>query len=175
MIVVIIGVSGSGKTVVGKALSALTGWSFLDADDYHSEANIAKMSRGEPLDDGDRAAWLSTLSGVIKAQIEKREETIFACSALKKSYRLQLSQSGPQAVRFVYLKVSPKLLQARLEHRQNHFMKASMLHGQLNDLEEPKADAALIVNVQTETSPENIAVYIQNKLSAQRLSGKRGL
>jgi gluconokinase len=167
MIVVLIGVSGSGKTIVGKTLGALTGWSFLDADDYHSDANIAKMSRGEPLDDGDRVAWLSTLSGVIKTQIEKGEETILACSALKESYRLQLAQADPQAVHFVYLKVSPKLLQARLKQRQNHFMKTSMLHSQLKDLEEPKADEALIVEIQTEISPEIIAVYIQNKLSAE--------
>jgi gluconokinase len=164
MIVVLIGVSGSGKTSVGKALSALTGWSFLDADDYHSKANIAKMSRGEPLNDGDRASWLNTLSTVIKERIEKSEKTILACSALKKSYRLQLSQADPQAVRFIYLKVSPKLLQARLEQRQNHFMKTSMLQSQLNDLEEPKANAAFIVKIQTETSPEVIAIYIQNKL-----------
>jgi gluconokinase len=155
MIVVLIGVSGSGKTSVGKALSALTGWSFLDADDYHSKANIAKMSRGEPLNDGDRASWLNTLSTVIKERIEKGEKTILACSALKKSYRLQLSQADPQAVRFIYLKVSPKLLQS---------MKTSMLQSQLNDLEEPKANAAFIVKIQTETSPEVIAIYIKNKL-----------
>jgi gluconokinase len=166
MIIILIGVSGSGKTSIGKALSALTGWSFLDADDYHSKANIAKMSRGEPLNDGDRAPWLNTLSEVIKEQIERGEQTILACSALKKSYRLQLSQANLQAVHFVYLKVSPKLLQKRLEQRQNHFMKMSMLNSQLNDLEEPKADTALIVEIQTKTSPDVIAVYIQNKLSA---------
>jgi gluconokinase len=171
MIVVLIGVSGSGKTSVGKALSTLTGWSFLDADDYHSEVNIAKMSRGEPLNDEDRAGWLEVLSEVIQEQIEKGEETILACSALKKVYRSQLSQADPQAVHFVYLKVSTKLLQARLEQRQNHFMKTEMLRSQLGDLEEPKTDEALIVKVQTETSPEVIAVYIQNKLSAfQHLS-----
>jgi gluconokinase len=166
MIVVLIGVSGSGKTSVGKALSALTGWSFLDADDYHSDVNIAKMSRGEPLNDEDRADWLKTLSGVIKTQIEKGEETVLACSALKASYRLQLAQAAPQAVSFVYLKVFPRLLQARLEQRQNHFMKTDMLRSQLKDLEEPRADEALIVEIQTESTPEVIAVYIQNKLSA---------
>jgi gluconokinase len=98
-------------------LSALTGWSFLDADDYHSAANIAKMSRGEALDDADRAPWLDTLSGVIKDKIDRGEDTILACSALKKSYRSQLAQADPSSVRFVYLKVPPDLLQQRLKER----------------------------------------------------------
>lgn len=165
MIVVLIGVAGSGKTTIGKALSALTGWSFLDADDYHSDANIAKMSHGEPLNDEDRASWLNTLCKVIGEQLRKGENTVLACSALKKSYRTQIAQADPKSVCFVYLKVPPELLQVRLEQRRNHFMKTDMLRSQLKDLEEPRADEALIVEIQTETSPEMIAVYIRNKLS----------
>jgi gluconokinase len=164
MIIVLVGVSGSGKTSVGQALSAQAGWVFLDADDYHPEANIAKMSRGEPLNDVDRAPWLETLRGVIETQIKKGENTILACSALKKSYRLRLSQTSPQSVRFVYLKVSQQLLEARLEKREGHFMKSKMLQSQLEDLEEPTIDEAYVVEVQGDISPESLAIGIQNLL-----------
>jgi gluconokinase len=164
MIVVLIGVSGSGKTSVGQSLSALMGWSFLDADDYHSEANVAKMSRGEALNDGDRAPWLDTLCAVIESQICKGEDTILACSALKKSYRSQLSEVDPQFIYFVYLKVSSELLQTRLEERQDHFMKPAMLRSQLKALEEPNESEAIIVQVQADSSPEALADFIQRKL-----------
>ncbi len=86
MVIILIGVSGSGKTSIGRALSVLTGYSFLDADDYHSPENIAKMSRGEQLTDADRRPWLTALSQVIASQIQQGKQTILACSALKKSY-----------------------------------------------------------------------------------------
>jgi gluconokinase len=165
MIVVLIGVSGSGKTIVGQALSALTSWSFLDADDYHSEANVAKMSRGEALNDGDRAPWLNTLCKVIGSQIQKGENTVLACSALKRAYRLQLSEPAPQSIYFVYLKVSLEVLQTRLKKRQNHFMKSEMLLSQLEALEEPNESEALIVQVQSDSSPEALALSIENKLN----------
>ena len=164
MVIILIGVSGSGKTSIGRALSVLTGYFFLDADDYHSPENIAKMSRDEALTDADRLPWLNTLSEVIASQIDRGEQTILACSALKKSYRSRLTQSSLPSVHFVYLKVAPELLETRLKQRKGHFMSPGLLLSQLETLEEPTADEATIVRVQTETSPEVIAFYIHNKL-----------
>jgi gluconokinase len=165
VILILIGVSGSGKTIVGQALSKLMGWSFLDADDYHSEANIAKMSCGEPLNEADRAPWLNVLYEVIGSQIQKGEDTILACSALKKSYRAQLSQAHPKSVRFLYLKVPTELLQERMKRRKDHFMKSAMLLSQLETLEEPNTSEALTIEVQADDSPEMIAAYIRNEYS----------
>ncbi len=164
MIIILLGVSGSGKTTVGQALSALTGWTFFDADDYHPPANVAKMSRGEPLTDADRAPWLEILRTEITARLKHSENAILACSALKKAYRRQL-QVDPAQVRFVYLKVSPELLQQRLEQRKDHFMKSSMLRSQLEILEEPDSDEALIIGVEAESTPETLASTIQKSLS----------
>jgi gluconokinase len=164
MVIIIIGVAGSGKTSVGKALSALTGWTFVDADDYHSDANIAKMSRGEPLSDADRAPWLDRLQAVITEKIDRGENTILACSALKQAYRSHLSYPHPQAVHFVYLKVPPELLQERLKQRSDHFMKLPMLASQLKILEEPQPDEATIVRVGADASPEMLAADIQHQL-----------
>ena len=171
MVIVLIGVSGSGKTSVGKALSELTSWFFVDADDYHSPENLAKMSRGEPLDDRDRLPWLNSLHALIRVRIDRSEDTILACSALKKSYRAllsptraQLDSAGSFDLHFVYLQVSRESLAARLKQRGEHFMQLRMLDSQLETLEEPTADEATIVRVETETSPEAIAIYIHHKL-----------
>ncbi|MGA7953704.1 MAG: gluconokinase [Gloeobacterales cyanobacterium] len=164
MIIILIGVSGSGKTTVGQALSTLTGWSFLDADDYHPEANISKMSRGEPLTDADRAPWLEILRTEIAARLACGEDAILACSALKKAYRQQL-QVDPAQVHCVYLKVSPELLQNRLEQRPDHFMKPSMLSSQLETLEEPDSTEALTVEVLADSTPATLATTIQKSLS----------
>jgi gluconokinase len=164
VIIILLGVSGSGKTTVGKALGTLLGWSFLDADDYHPEANVAKMSRGEPLTDADRAPWLEILRTEIAARLVRGEEAILACSALKKAYRQQL-QVDPARVRFVYLKVSPELLQKRLEQRKGHFVKPSMLRSQLATLEEPLPSEALVIEVNTERTPAELAMDIQAQLA----------
>jgi gluconokinase len=164
VIIIVIGVSGSGKTTVGQALSTLTGWTFLDADDYHPPANVEKMSRGEPLTDADRAPWLEILRTELAARLKRSEDAILACSALKKAYRQQL-QVDPGQVRFVYLKVSPELLQQRLEQRKDHFMKSSMLQSQLATLEEPDSREALIIAVKAESDPVTLASMIQKSLS----------
>ncbi len=165
MVTILFGVSGSGKTSIGRALSVLTGSTFLDADDYHSPANIAKMSRGEALNEADRQPWLNMLSELIDSQIELEQQTILACSALKKSHRVQLTRSNSSSVNFVYLKVAPELLELRLKQRQGHFMSPKLLLSQLEILEEPTPTEATIVLVQTEISPELIALWIHNKIT----------
>ena len=166
MILILIGVSGSGKTIVGQALSALTGWLFLDADDYHPRVNIAKMSRGEPLTDVERAPWLEILRTEIAARLERGEDAILACSALKKAYRQQL-QVDPEQVRFAYLQVPPELLQKRLEQRQGHFMQSSMLSSQLETLEEPNQSEALTVKVAADSTPAILASTIRKSLLSE--------
>jgi gluconokinase len=144
-VVVIMGVSGSGKTTVGVALAAALGWRFVDADDHHSPESVAKMARGEPLTDGDRGPWLDRLRAIIDGALAGQGKLVLACSALKASYRARLA--GPDAggrVRFVYLAGTPELFHARLTGRAGHFMKAAMLDSQLAALEAP--DDALTVD-----------------------------
>ena len=149
-VVVVMGVAGSGKTSVGTALAVALGWRFVDADDHHSPANIAKMARGEPLDDADRRPWLDGLHAIIEAALAKGEGLVMACSALKNAYRARLVGGGAGGrIRFVYLAGTPELFHARLAQRPRHFMKAGMLDSQLATLEAPadalEVDAALPV------------------------------
>jgi gluconokinase len=140
-VIVVMGVAGSGKSTVGKALAGALGWRFVDADDHHSAANVAKMARGEPLDDADRWPWLDELHSLIAGALVNGGGLVLACSALKASYRARLA--GAEAggrVRFVYLAGTPELLRARLAERPGHFMKPGMLDSQLATLE-PPADA----------------------------------
>ena len=141
---ILMGVSGCGKTTVGKLLAARLGWDFYDADDYHSPTNIAKMAAGIPLSDEDRAPWLTTLHELIFTCLMNKRCGVLACSALKESYR-QTLLVGTQAVQLVYLKGSMELLQARMAERIGHYMKPDMLQSQMDTLEEPAG--ALIVDI----------------------------
>jgi len=136
MVILLMGVSGSGKTTVGMLLAQQLGWQFADADDYHSAANKDKMRHGIPLTDADRAPWLANLRSLIAGWIADGTNAVLACSALKQSYRDEL-QVG-DAVRVVYLKVSPEILSQRLLERKGHYMKQDMLDSQLATLEEPQ-------------------------------------
>lgn len=136
------GVSGAGKTTVGRALARALGWSFSDADDFHSPANVAKMRRGEALTDADRAGWLAALRVLIDDLGARGEDAVLACSALRDAYRRELA-GGPTAVRFVWLRVEPAALRRRLESRHGHYMPASLLGSQLATLEAP-ADAIVV-------------------------------
>jgi len=132
------GVSGAGKTVVGKALAAATGWRFYEGDDYHSARSIEKMRHGIPLDDADRAPWLDALHRLIAGVVDRGEHAVIACSALKATYRERLAGDTPTgAVRFVHLDVPMDVLRARLRTRVGHFMPPELLASQLATLEPP--------------------------------------
>jgi gluconokinase len=141
MIAVVMGVSGSGKSTIAKALADLTGWQFAEGDDYHSEANKQKMHAGIPLTDADRAPWLASLHEVIAGWYKGGESGIVTCSALKQSYRDVLAGDIPKdACRFVLLDVPYDVLEKRMHSRPGHFMNPDLLASQLATLEAP-ADA----------------------------------
>ena len=138
--IVLIGPAGAGKTTVGTALADSLGWRFVDADDFHSPENRARLSHGDALSDADRAPWLAELRDVIERAIDHDQSIVLACSALKRSYREALLPRRPReagAVRFVYLKVGPQHLDARLRSRAGHFAPPELLESQLAALEEP--------------------------------------
>jgi gluconokinase len=135
--VVIMGVSGSGKTSIGRALSTRLGWSFYDGDDYHSPQAIEKMSNGIPLNDEDRLPWLETLSELVSEKNEAGENLVLACSALKKSYRRNL-RSTNEDLQFVYLEGDFDLIWSRMQNRADHYMKPEMLRSQFEALEIPE-------------------------------------
>jgi gluconokinase len=145
MIIVIMGVSGAGKTTVGHALAVELGWRFIEGDDAHPAGNVEKMRAGVPLTDADRAPWLATLHAAIARAIDRREQTVIACSALKARYREQL-RGDLRTVRFVYLRAAPAVLRRRLAERRAHFFNPALLDSQLESLEEPDEEDALIVD-----------------------------
>src|SRR5450631_3517955 len=120
MVILIMGVAGSGKTTVGRALADALGWSFRDADDFHPAATVAKMSAGHPLTDADRAPWLAAIRAHIAACLARREPAVVTCSALKEKYRAALVTDAAQ-VKLVHLTGDPKLIAKRIATRSDHF------------------------------------------------------
>lgn len=141
MIVVVMGVSGAGKTTIGRALATALGWPFVDADDLHPAANVDKMRRGEPLDDADRAPWLAAVA----ARMRSLGDGVVACSALRARYRDALRVRDD--VRFVFIDVPRAVLERRLQHRAGHYMPPSLLPSQLATLEWPR-DAIVVDGTQ---------------------------
>jgi gluconokinase len=137
--VIVMGVSGSGKSYLASRLAAATGWPFAEGDDYHTEANKARMHAGIPLTDADRAPWLDTLHGVLLAWQRAGTSGILTCSALKAIYRIHLTDGLPEA-RFIWLDPPRSVLAERMAHRPGHFMPPALLDSQLATLEAPVDD-----------------------------------
>jgi gluconokinase len=159
MILVVMGVSGCGKTTVGRRLADSLGWTFADADDHHSAANREKMKAGIPLTEDDRRPWLESLAALIRGWHEQGESAVLACSALSRRSR-QILGSGAPGVVFVHLVGSPELIGARLAARAGHFFNPSLLASQFAALEAP--GDAVVVDVQP--SPAEIVETIRRRV-----------
>jgi gluconokinase len=144
-VLIIAGVSGAGKTTVGKALAERLNWLFIEGDDFHPAANVAKMQRGDPLNDADRLPWLLRLRDEIKTCLAKGEKAILTCSALKESYRARL-RLDPERVHFVFLTGNYETLRKRITQRHNHFMGPDLLASQLDTLELPDDEWAVDID-----------------------------
>ena len=158
-IFLVMGVSGSGKTTVGRLLAARLGRPFYDADDFHSAANIAKMASGHPLTDADRHDWLATLAADIGTW-EAAGGAVLACSALKEAYRQTLQAGAQGPINWVFLDGPPALLLARIGGRDGHFMGANMLDSQLATLEKPAYGLRLSIKA----TPEELVNQIVEQL-----------
>lgn len=162
MIVILMGVTASGKSTIAAELVRITGWKFAEADDYHSAANKAKMHAGIPLNDEDRAPWLASLHGVIVDWMGAGQSGVMTCSALKQSYRDTLTAGIPEgAYRFVLLDAPIAVLEERIKDRRGHFMNPDLLQSQIDTLEQPKN----AIRVETTSSPSEIAQNILNQLA----------
>lgn len=157
---IVMGVSGSGKTSVGKSLAEHLGWDFYDADDFHLPENVAKMANGIPLNDADRASWLAALHELISSSLKENRPGVLACSALKERYRQQLLEEN-DSVRLIYLKGSYDLIRSRMSTREDHYMKPHMLQSQFDALEEPTN--ALTIDISM--SVDDILQEIISKMS----------
>ncbi len=144
MVVIVMGVSGAGKSTTGRALAAALGWEFHDGDDLHTEESKRKMRAGVPLNDDDRAPWLRAVRGLVQSMLSSGRNGVVACSALKQSYRDEIVVDR-EAVRIVYLKGSQQVIAERLAGRTGHFMNPSLLQSQFDTLEEP--DDAIVVDI----------------------------
>ncbi len=161
-VLVVMGVSGSGKTTIATLLAKKLGWAFRDGDEFHPEANVAKMKSGMPLTDEDRWPWLEAIGHFIDEELARGTKAIVTCSALKRRYR-DIIIDARDGVRLIYLKGAKALLEKRLTKRHGHFMPSSLLQSQFDALEEPgHAENPLIVSVAA--TPDQIVRHILEKL-----------
>ena len=152
MIVLMMGVCGSGKTTTGKALAASLGWPFFDGDDFHPESNVAKMAAGQPLTDADRWPWIERIAEAMREVLDRGGSAVFACSALKSTHRQRMQREGD--VRVVFLDGDAATIGPRLAARTQHFMPASLLPSQFAALEVP--GDALVVDIRDDV-PTQVA------------------
>jgi gluconokinase len=161
VIIIVFGVSGAGKTTVGKRLAEELGWRFYEADDFHAPANIDKMHRGIPLTDEDRWPWLENLRELIKRSLGAGENAVLACSALKRVYRERLRVSAE--VKYVFLRGDYALIAKQLHQRHGHFMNPALLKSQFADLEEPKPDEGALT-IELGRTPQELVEEIKTEL-----------
>jgi gluconokinase len=167
VIVILMGVTASGKSTIAAEFVRLTGWAFAEGDDYHSAANKQKMHAGLPLTDEDRAPWLASLHEVIVKWAKSGQNGVMTCSALKQSYRDALTEGiAPGICRFVLLEVPINILKERVKDRPGHFMNPDLLHSQIDTLEIPH-DA---LRVDATGAPSTVAKNILNQLAPARAS-----
>ncbi|MBD2041667.1 gluconokinase [Microcoleus sp. FACHB-672] len=159
MIVLVMGVSGSGKSTIGLLLAQSLNWHFSDADAFHPPANIEKMSRSIPLDDADRQPWIEELQRAIDGWLQEDKNVVLACSALKDRYR-QLLVRDRERMKVVYLKGSFEAIEQRLRLRADHFMKSDLLRSQFDSLEEPQEGIYADVTEPPATLVENIRTQL---------------
>ncbi len=160
--VIVMGVSGSGKTTIGEALAHKLGFSFEDGDSYHPAPNVAKMHSGIPLTDEDRRPWLHAIAQAIDRKAEADTPFVIACSALKRAYR-EILVHGREDVRIVYLKGSRDLIAGRLALRTDHFMPAALLDSQFATIEEPLPEER-VITVDIDASVDDIVAQIVRQL-----------
>jgi gluconokinase len=160
VIIVVMGVAGSGKTSVGAALAGQLAWPFFDADDFHPPENIAAMSGGVPLSDAEREPWLEALRGLLQRLHAEGRQAVLACSALRAHFRERL-RAGAGDVRYVYLRADRELLARRLTTREGHFMPPALLDSQFAALEEPEGE----LTVDAAQPPEQLVDEIRSALA----------
>jgi gluconokinase len=161
VIVIVFGVSGAGKTTIGKLLAEELSWQFYEADDFHPRANIEKMRSGRPLTDEDRWPWLERLRDQITRSLAAKDNAVLACSALKHAYRERLRVSDD--VKFVFLRGDYALIENQLRRRRGHFMNPALLRSQFADLEEPGSDEDALT-IELGRTPQELVDEIKAKL-----------
>ncbi len=159
---VIFGVSGSGKTLIGRMLAEKLNIDFIEGDDFHPKTNVEKMKAGHPLTDADRMPWLKIISQDIATHIYANEGFVLSCSALKKNYRDILRKAGN--FRFLFLDVSEAILTERMSYRKNHFMPASLLHSQIETLEIPGKVESDVIQIDANQIPNAVVKEIISKI-----------
>jgi gluconokinase len=165
VVVIISGVSGAGKTTIGRLLAQELGWAFYDADDFHPAGNIEKMHHGVPLTDEDRQPWLESLRASVKRWLSKGQDAVLACSALKKAYRDHL-RVGPE-VKIVFLRGGYEVVADQLRSRRGHFMDPGLLQSQFADLEEPQP-AEDAIRIDLGRTPPELVKEIRRAIESKR-------
>ena len=160
-VILVMGVSGCGKTSVGSELASALGYRFVDADDYHPRANVEKMRAGHPLDDHDREPWLSRLNALLRHSAARQQPVVLACSALRERYRERLAHRLP-ALTVVHLRGSPETIAKRLAERNHRYMPASLLRSQFDALEPPNGAV-----IEVDITPD-VGSIVQTLLKALR-------